>query len=347
MAGTLTITSPATDSEAGHSTTTLPIAWTFTGTGTATQVQRRVVMKPVGSTTVVLDTGMQSSTETTHTVGNLSSGVSYTVTVTVVDTAGATTAASRIIVSSYIRPLPATVVFTDVEYALQVAVVNLSDGARPDATTNDVYRRLAGTADDWTFAGTVGNNGILTDYRVQANTAYDYFVRTNGAVDSDLFTVTVGPVYGAWAHVPDDPAGTLVHFLHAAGAAESVDMETTFLQFVGRTYPVAETGPARTDTLAVSIRLPPDARQAGEDWWRARKRAGDVFYYRDGRTRAWPVVLDGPAQAAPDSAGSVITATLHRVDYLETILPAGSYGVYGNTDGGYGTGGYGTNGYGT
>lgn len=346
MAGILSITNPATDSAAGYSTTTLPVTWTFTGTGTAVQVQRRVQMAPVGSPgTVILDTGMGSSTETTHTVGNLTSGVSYLVTVTVVDTNGGTTSATRTIVSSYSRPLPATLDFTDRGYALAIQVTNTHDGARPDATTNAVYRRLTGTTDDWTLVSTTGNSGTVLDYRARAVTSYDYFARTNGGIDSTVYTVTTGPILGVWAYVPFN-LSTLANFPHAVAATESNDVESSIIQFVGRTYPVQEQGVARTDTLAVSVRLPPDVRQAGEKWWRDRKRNGDVFFYRDGRSRSWPVVIDGPVTAAPDGPGAVVTASIRRVDYQETMLPAASYGVVASSDGGYGTGGYGTIGYG-
>jgi hypothetical protein len=91
MTGTLTITTPATDSASGYSSTSIPVAWTFTGSpGSTTQTQRQVTVQVAGSATVLADTGMQATSATTYTATGLSTGVSYQVTVTVIDSAGTT-----------------------------------------------------------------------------------------------------------------------------------------------------------------------------------------------------------------------------------------------------------------
>lgn len=347
MAGTLTITSPATDSQAGISTSSVPVSWTFAGTSGATQTQRRVVSTPVGSSTASYDSGTTATTSTSLTVPNFATGVSYNVTVTVTDSSGSTTSATRVIVSNYTRPLPPvlTVDLTN-EIGPILTITNPSDGSRPTVTSNVLYRRLAGSGSDWTLVSSFGANptGVI-DYEAAASTSYDYFVRANGQVDSSILTVTTPPMTGAWIHTAT-AHGDVTHFPYAAAAAESLDLETAFHPFVGRTYPVAEIGVARNDALSVSIRLTPDVRSSAEGAWRTWKRAGLALFYRDGRGRAWPAVIDGPAMIGPDGPGAVITATLRRVDYPPTMLPASSYSYTTNVDGGYGVNGYGSNGYG-
>jgi hypothetical protein len=346
MTGTLTITSPATDSQAGFSTSTIPVTWSFAGTGGAIQTQRRVTATPVGGSTATFDTGMAVSTETTHTVDGFATGVSYNVTVSVIDTAGTTTTATRVVVSNYTRPLPPVIYLIPGESGMAVQVINPTDGSRPAVTTNAVYRRLAGTNGDWTFLGTTGPNSTFGDFTSAARTSYDYFVRANGQVDSPISTTTGAEMAGAWVHDITNAYATIQHYPYAQAAAESVDIESAVLAFVGRTYPVAEVGVARTDTLAVSIRLPPDVRQAAEETWRAWRRNATTLYYRDGRGRSWPAAITAPVTIAPDGHGSILSTTLQRVDTTSTTLAAGAYAYPTSLDGGKGVGGKGATGKG-
>lgn len=347
MAGTVTITSPATDSQAGFSTSSVPVSWTFTGTSGATQTQRRVTATPVGSSTAVFDTGLAASSETTRTVTGLATGVSYNVTVSIVDSAGATSSATRVVVSNYTRPLPPTLTAVANEQGPAITITNPSDGSRPAVTTNAVYRRLTTAGGTWTLLATVGPNAVFNDYLAAANTSYDYFVRANGQIDSSILTVTTAPMLGAWVHELLDLTGTsLQHYTYASAATETVDLEGAFHSFVGRTYPVQETGVARADALAASLRVPPWDRQAAEDVWRDWKRRAPVLVYRDGRARSWPVGIDGPVTMGPDGDGVAIGASLRRVDWSPSTLVASAYNYLTNVDGGYGVGGYGTNGYG-
>lgn len=350
MAGTLTITSPATDSQTGFSTSSITVSWSFAGTAGATQTQRRVTMTPVGSGTPTADTGMAASTATSQLVSGFATGVSYNVTVSIIDTAGATVSATRVIVSNYTRPLPPVLtVDLSSEAGPFLQITNPVDGSRPTVTTNDLYRRLniAGTWTVWTLMATVGNGATFFDYTAPASTVAQYFARANGQVDSSLLTITTPPMMGAWVHEYGDPTGaTLQHYPYATAAGETVDLEGAFHSFVGRTYAVQETGVARSDALTTSLRLTPSERQAAEDIWRDWKRRAPVLVYRDGRGRSWPVGIDGPVTLAPDGDGGTIATTLRRVDTVVSTLPASAYNYLTNVDGGYGVGGYGTIGYG-
>jgi hypothetical protein len=347
MAGTLTITSPATDSQAGLSSSSIPITWTFAGTAGATQTQRRVTATPVGASTATYDTGMTVNTGTSQTVTGFATGVSYNVTVSVIDTAGATTSATRVVVSNYTRPLPPTLdVVLANEMAPAIVVTNPTDGSRPAVTSNTIYRRLS-TDTTWAVAGTAGPNGTFVDYSAAASTSYHYFARANGQVDSAILYVTTQPMTGAWVHEYGDGTGlTVQHYPYATAAGESVDLEGAFHSFVGRAYAVQETGVARSDVLTASLRVAPADRQAAEDVWRDWKRRAPVLIYRDGRGRSWPVGIDGPVTLAPDGHGATIQAALRRVDTATTTIPASAYNYLTNVDGGKGVGGSGSNGSG-
>jgi hypothetical protein len=232
------------------------------------------------------------------------------------------------------------------DYGVAVGITNPVDGTRPAVTRNDVYRRLAGSASDWTFLGSTGPDTTFTDVTAAAMTAYEYFVRANGQIDSDVSSISGAPIMGAWVADIANPFTTGAHFVYAQAATESVDLESALHSFVGRTYPVPEVGVARNDTLAVSVRLPPDARLGGEETWRDWKRRAVTLFYRDGRGRAWPAVIASPVGIAPDGHGSIVTATLQRVDYNPVTLPAGAYGYIANVDGGKGVYGNGLQGNG-
>lgn len=347
MAGTLTITSPATDQQAGFSTSSIPVTWSFAGTAGATQTQRRVTATPVGQSAATFDTGMAASGATSQTVTGFATGVAYNVVVSVIDSAGATTSATRVVVSNYTRPLPPVISADLLEQRVVISVSNPTDGSRPAVTQNTLWRRPTGSSGSWTAITSGAANATLSDYTAAASTSYDYFVRANGQVDSLTVTVAAQAMMGAWVHeLVGDPAATLQHYTYATAATEAVDLEGAFHSFVGRTYAVQETGVARSDTLAISLRLTPWERQAAEEAWRDWKRRAPVLIYRDSRGRSWPVGIDGPVTLAPDGDGATIQATLRRVDTAQSLLAASAYNYTTNVDGGYGVSGYGTNGYG-
>lgn len=342
MAGTLTITTPATDSAGGYSTSSIGIVWSYAGTGGAVQTQYRLWMYPVGSPgSIVYDTGLKASSSTSLTVPGFATGVSYSVNVQTVDTAGAAVTATRIVVSNYTRPLPPVVTPVPIDQGMRVDVLNPHDGSRPDVVSNTVYRRDTGSTGDWTVIGSSGNSGPVFDYTTAAGITYDYFARGDGAIDSATASGTARPMLGAWVHDLADWS-TIANFPFADAATEALAIDEQVLAFVGRTAPVVESGEAETSTLAVSIRLPPEVRFDGEGWWRNRKRARTTLMYRDGRARTMACAIIGPVTINPDRSGSVLTCTLQAVDYPVATFPASAYNYTSNVDGGNGVGGNGS-----
>lgn len=179
MAGTVSITSPATDSASGYTASSMPITWSFTGTSGATQVQYRVTMKKSGAGTnpFIVDSGWVTGSATTYTVSGLASGVSYDVTVSVIDTASATSSATRVVVATYTRSVPPVLSASTTDQGVLLTVSNPIDGSRPQVTSNRIYRRLTGSAADLELIATVGVNGSYLDRTVRSGTSYDYFAR--------------------------------------------------------------------------------------------------------------------------------------------------------------------------
>lgn len=179
MAGTVTVTTPSTDSAAGFTASSMPIVWAFAGTSGASQVQWRVTMRQAGGGTppTLIDSGWTTSSATTYTVSGLASGVSYVVTVQVVDTAGAKSSANRTIVATYTRSVPPVLTATPVEQGILLTVSNPIDGSRPQVTGNRLYRRETGSTGPLELIASVGVNGTFLDRTCRSATSYDYFAR--------------------------------------------------------------------------------------------------------------------------------------------------------------------------
>lgn len=221
MSGTLTITSPAVDNEAGHDSSFLPIVWSFVGDATASQVQRRVTVQRAGSNELIADTDMQATTSTTYVVTNMSSGIYYLVTVYVRDSNGGVTSATRTIIARYVRSLPPVLTLTPVPNGIEVTVLNPGAGDRPPITSTAVYRRAAGSNADWTLVTTVYPNGTFIDREVRSSRAYEYFGR---GVSSPGAASVSGLVSGV---------GTLSAQLGTPGGNATVDNAVVDLSMVG------------------------------------------------------------------------------------------------------------------
>lgn len=166
--------------------------------------------------------------------------------------------------------------------------------------------------------------------------------------DSAFVTIVAPTLYGAWVHDPANPSTVERQFLYTDGGGEDLDIDEALLTFVGRKYPVLESGQAEDQSVQTVIKIPfgADHRTAVE-WWRARKRAGATLWYRDGRGRAFPAAISGKVSVGPTNDGATIGVTFQRVDYpANPTLPAADYNPASPSDGGYGTGGYGVTGYG-
>lgn len=353
MTGTLTITSPSTDSASGFSTTSIPIAWSFTGSpGSTTQTQRRVTLQQTGSVTLIVDTTMQASTATTYTFTGLASGVSYDAWVYVTDTAGTVTSTKRVIISNFQRSLPPVLNFgPDDTESLVIYITNPVDGSgRPAATSNLLYRKILGSSNGWTYAATVAANGYYVDRFLRPDTQYLYFARTDSGADCAAYTVTTPSTTGVWFYDPNNVSSTLRHFPYGDAGVEVIDEEEAFLQLVGRTYPVVEVGVEETQTVAITSVIPfSDADWRDQiEWWRSRKRAKATLLIRDGRGHTFAGYIAGQLTITPTRSGATIGASFQRVDYVSytTGIPESAFNQGANNDGGNGVYGNGSNGNG-
>lgn len=348
MTGSLTITSPASDSQAGYDSSTIPITWSFSGDFGATQVQRRVTVQRAGSSTNLADTGMQATTSTTYPAANLASGVYYIVTVSVLDTSGSTSTAQRTVVARYARGLPPTLMVFPTTGALGIAITNPTSGSRPAATSNRLYRRPYGAGGPWTLVTTTGPNTVVIDREVRSAGSYEYFARAEPVADSAISSAAAPTLEGMWVHDPTSAAQTERNWRYTDGGSEKVGIDEEVTHFVGRRYPVLESGTTEDQSVSVAVQVPHGpTRQSDIEWWRLRKRAGATLMFRDGRGRAFKAAIVGDLAVGANRAGSTVAVTLQRVDYpAAATLAASDYSTGVADDGGKGDGGKGLRGKG-
>ena len=177
--GTTTITNPSVDNETGIDVADVPIQWSYVQSAGRTQAQRRVVVTRVADAITVHDTGMQASTDNTYIVPNLTSGLEYLVSVTVINSDGIQApAATRLITSQYSEPMTPTLEITIGRESIDLLVVNpIPSGDRPEVVLNEIYKRRSralATESDFVRIATVNNNGSYRDFAVKSDTAYDY-----------------------------------------------------------------------------------------------------------------------------------------------------------------------------
>jgi hypothetical protein len=228
--------------------------------------------------------------------------------------------------------------------ALKITVTNPTPtSGRPTVVSNGIWRRATGSTGNWTLAGTVGNNGVLTDTFQRSATSFDYFILTDTYSESVTYTAVTPTVTGLWMYAAADSATTL-HFPYTDGGSESLDEAEALLQLVGRTYPIVEAGIQETQTVGVSVTVPfSDSSWSTQlEWWRARKRERRTILYRDGRKRVFAGRIIGPLTMVPSRAGTTVTCTFQRIDYTASTTEigpeyynsgtynAGGNGAYGN-----------------
>lgn len=123
--GTLTITDPASDNPAGVDTASYEFAWSYSQADGYTQTQRRVKVVRTSDESTVSDTTMQASTAMTYLVTGLESDVEYRVEVTLVNSNGQTTGtATRLITPSYGVPMTPTIVLSVGVNYVRVTIAN-------------------------------------------------------------------------------------------------------------------------------------------------------------------------------------------------------------------------------
>jgi hypothetical protein len=234
--------------------------------------------------------------------------------------------------------------------ALQIYVANPVDGsARPTVTSNDVYRRVTGSTGAWVYVGTAGNNGQLTDRFLRPSSSYDYFARTDSGADSVTYTAITPFTTGLWIWDPAQLNATIRHFPYGAASTETLEEEEAALQFVGRRYPVIESGLFEQQSLAFAVTIPFSEDWAAQvEWWRARKRDRVTLLIRDSSGHVFACRILGAITVAPTAGGRTVAGTLQRVDYAASTieLNASAYNQGANNDGGNGVYGNGSQGNG-
>lgn len=138
---------------------------------------------------------------------------------------------------------------------------------------------------------------------------------------STTYAATAPRLLGAWVFDPVDPAGTLAHFPYArAAVGASTSIEAQRLAFAGRAHPVIEYGELESASVSIGALVPfGDDHDAGVQWWRDAVTARRTINYRDGRGRLYWVGLPGGIQETDERDGTIVAATLERVDYDEAV----------------------------
>jgi hypothetical protein len=191
------------------------------------------------------------------------------------------------------------------------------------AVENEIERRAAGTS-AWTRVAVITSGSRWRDHTGASGAGYEYRVRavpsTGPGAYSKTLKVTAPVLTGSWIHAALAPAATIRTFPYLAGdRTESLGVELTGFQLLGRARPVYESSEFETLELALSYTIPFGAdHDAAVQWWRDCVRARAVVLYRDGRGRREYGVF-GEAQIADARSGSTVTAKLMAADFTEAV----------------------------
>jgi hypothetical protein len=177
----------------------------------------------------------------------------------------------------------------------------------PVPTANEIWRRRAGSGDDYTLLAAIDPDSSYRDYMAASGQEYEYLARAiadTATADSPPATATVR-YHGVWIHDPADAEGTIRRWLH--GRAQRAYTERLHAQqahFAGRVQPVTLFGEHQEDVLQIGIDAPegPTHRRL-------------VRALRDFHAGRRPVVVR-------DNRGRVMVATLS--DYGEDDQPWGT-----------------------
>lgn len=159
--------------------------------------------------------------------------------------------------------------------------VNLA--STPAVSSNDLYRRVSGTASWIRIKVGMAEDGTYDDYNVASGTTYEYKVRANGDNDTyaDSATGTESVILiGIWLHDVTDPAGTIEHFVDdGRGRSAEWQADVALMQFAGRAKPVAEFGESDQHRVTAILMC----RRTGTDYadLRALVRTKATVCYRD------------------------------------------------------------------
>ena len=179
--GTLTITAPATDNQAGIASSSVALNWTYTQPAGYIQTSRRVRVIQTSNSAVLSDTTMQVSAATTITLAGLATDVEVRAEVSVVNNGPGTPTivSSRLITVSYGTPLAPTLSLIVGASYIDVVVGNPSPvgTSRPEVIRNEIFKRATGSTTGFVRIGSTVYGGTYRDRAIKSGISYDYQVK--------------------------------------------------------------------------------------------------------------------------------------------------------------------------
>lgn len=135
---------------------------------------------------------------------------------------------------------------------------------------------------------------------------------------SQSITVTSAPLMGVWIHDPANPPETISNFPYGnIGRTEGITVQSTALNFVGRSLPVYDMGGNETHELNIDILLPTGSdEQQLVEWFRSALRQRSVLCYRDNRGRIAYGIINS-LNLTDAREGTTVSFVFNTADYNE------------------------------
>jgi hypothetical protein len=139
-------------------------------------------------------------------------------------------------------------------------------------------------------------------------------------VDSDIVSVTAPVLSAVWIHDPDDPEGTIIHYLYHESRSDAMQVDVTGTYFAGRKYPVYDFSEhsARELSLPLVIPFAEDTWDTKTEYLQALLEARKAFIYRDKRARLIYGVTAG-LDWGDIPVGSTVALKIQAADFDEEI----------------------------
>lgn len=137
---------------------------------------------------------------------------------------------------------------------------------------------------------------------------------------SAIVTATSPALVGVWLHDPANATNTAHNYIYGnVGRTESIGVQGIPVKYVGRVYPVYDTGVFEDQSLKINI-IVPYGQTAGSDveWFRTALRNRSVLCYRDSRGRKhYVIIVSIDFTDIPE--GTAVSFTTTTVDYTEAL----------------------------
>lgn len=137
---------------------------------------------------------------------------------------------------------------------------------------------------------------------------------------SSEYTAVAPELFGVWMHSTVNPEQTASNFPYGnLGRTESIGVQGTALRFVGRTFPVYDTGGFESQSLDVDITVPAGPKEQDQvEWFRNAVRNRRTLCYRDNRGRKhYVIIID--MNIADAQIGTIVSFKTETVDYNEAV----------------------------